>query len=164
MLVGVEFQDPDNIADSCTAGYLREADAALRPPIGALTLTKTAEFITDATGDTVRLRLFFEFCRGADEAGDAATALVSSEPPLTGFARFDALLAAIADNVASRLGAAAPRWAENPDRFLTTPWWVSPLPSARIQALRWTPTSFRRRGIYLDRADLGQDGITPLGD
>lgn len=144
----------------------QDADGASEVPpiVGALTLTETAEFIAHASADKVRLRLFFEFCRGADEAGAAALALTDGKPPPTGSARFDALLAAIAEHLASRVGAPRPRWAEDPDRFLTTPWWVSPLPSARAQARRHTPTSFRRRGIYLDRADLGQDGITLPGD
>ncbi|WP_156751371.1 hypothetical protein [Mycobacterium sp. 1245111.1] len=154
----------DRDADGAGALNPREAGFDVLPPVGSLTLTQAADLIAAAPTDKVRLRLFFEFCRGADEAGAAAMALAGCEPPSTGSARFDALLAAIAEHLASRVGVAAPEWAEGPDRFLTTPWWVSPLPSARAQALRGTPTSFRRRGIYLDRSDLGQDGVTALGD
>lgn len=128
----------------------------------ALTLTETAEFIVNARDERQRLRLFFEFCRGADESGPAALPLIDLEPPLTGSERFDALLAGIAEHIASRFGTPAPLWTATTDRFLPAPWWVSPLPSARVQAMLWTPAAFRRRGIYLDRADLTQDGVTPM--
>lgn len=134
----------------------------LQPAPSALTLTATAEFIIRAREERTRLRLFFEFCRGADESGPAALPLVDLEPPLTGSERFDALLAAVAEHVASRFGTPAPLWTATTDRFLPAPWWISPLPSARIQAMLWTPAAFRRRGIYLDRADLTQDGLTPM--
>ena len=164
MLMGMESGAQSQVEDGRAAGHPQGARTDLQPPVGALTLAETAEFIMCALDDRTRLRLFFEFCRGADEAGAAALALVTTEPALTGLRRFDALLAAAAEHLASRFGAPGPRWAEHADRFLTTPWWVSPLPSARIQAQLWTPAAFRRRGIYLDRADLGQDGITPRGD
>ncbi len=154
----------DRDADGARALHRHEAGFDVSPRVGALTLAQTAEFMAAAPTDRVRLRLFFEFCRGADEAGAAAMTLAAHEPPTTGSPRFDALLAAIAEHLASRVSTVAPEWAEAPDRFLTTPWWVSPLPSARAQALRGTPNSFRRRGIYLDRSDLGQDGIAPHGD
>jgi len=134
----------------------------LQPTDSALTLTDTAEFIAQSRDERTRLRLFFEFCRGADESGTAALPLVDPEPPLTGSGRFDALLAAIAEHITSRFGTPAPLWTATTERFLPAPWWVSPLPSARIQAMLWTPAAFRRRGIYFDRADLTQDGVTPM--
>jgi len=39
-------------------------------------------------------------------------------------------------------------------RFLETAWWVSSLPSAKVQALVHSPASFRRRGVMIDRRDL----------
>jgi hypothetical protein len=36
---------------------------------------------------------------------------------------------------------------------------VSERPSARAFAAVWTPATFRRRGIYLDRHDLTSDGM-----
>lgn len=159
MLKGVELRTVRQATDGCRP---RDARTAVQLAYSALTLTEAAEFITRTPDDRTRLRLFFEFCRGVDEAGAAALSLVDTEPHLTGLQRFDALLAAIAEHVTSRFGAPGPRWAENTDRFLTTPWWVSSLPSARVQALAGTPAAFRRRGIYLDRADLGQDGAAPM--
>ncbi|MGV7570763.1 hypothetical protein PJL70_08130 [Mycobacterium kansasii] len=136
----------------------------LTPPVQAHTLSETAEAIIRATDERTRLRIFFEFSRGADESGPAALALTSREPPLTGDSRYDALLAAIAEHLASRYGSPGPLWSCTLERFLVDegPWWISPLPSARAHAMLWTPASFRRRGIYLDRHDLTHDGVTPM--
>lgn len=125
----------------------------------ALTLSNTAAAMAETSDDATRLRVFFEFCRGADEAGLGAVALGSAEPPLIGDRRFDALLAASAEYLACRYGLPGPLWTVTLDRFLDRAWWVSPLPSGRRHALLWTPAAFRRRGIYLDRHDLTQDGV-----
>ena len=127
----------------------------------ALSLSEAATAISPHPDDNTRLRLFFEFVRGADEAGIAALPLITEEPPLTGDPRYDALLAAAAEHLSARYGLPAPLWTATADRFLTHAWWISPLPSARIYALLWTPAAFRRRGIYLDRHDLTHDGATP---
>jgi hypothetical protein len=87
------------------------------------------------------LRHFFEFTRGADEN-----------------TRFDALMAGAAEHIATHYGRPGPLWTLTIDRFLNRPWWLSGLPSARAEAVLWTPASFRRRGIYLDRHDLTHDG------
>ena len=134
----------------------------LNAPSHALPLTDTAQAITRATSDSTRLRLFFEFSRGADESGPAALPLTRDEPPLTGNPRYDALLAAIAEHITARYGRPGPLWSISTDRFLSTPWWISNLPSARTYAAVWTPASFHRRGIYLDRHDLTHDGVAPM--
>lgn len=128
----------------------------------ALTVAEAAVAIANSRDDATRLRVFFEFVRGADEAGEAALQLLIREPPLIGDHRFDALLAAAAEHLATRHGLPGPLWTITVERFLYRAWWVSSLPSARVQALLWTPASFRRRGIYLDRHDLTHDGITPV--
>lgn len=132
------------------------------PPSSALSLRDTAEAVRDHTGDATRMRIFFEFMRGADEAGIAALPLIAEEPPFTGDTRYDALLAAAAEHLSARHGLPAPLWTITADRFLATAWWISPLPSARTYALVWTPAAFRRHGIYLDRHDLTSDGATPM--
>lgn len=127
-------------------------------PARAASLAEIATAIAGRSDDATRWRLFFEFLRGADESGPAALPLTSHEPPLTGDARFDALLAAAAEHIAARYQRPGPLWTLTVDRFLPRPWWTSPLRSARTEAVLWTPPSFRRRGIYLDRHDLIQDG------
>lgn len=128
----------------------------------ALTLTDSSRAIRQAGDDRSRLRIFFEFSRGADESGPAALSLISAEPPLTSDPRYDVLLAAIAEHISARYGLPGPLWTATSDRFLEAPWWMSDLPSARTRALLWAPASFRRRGIYLDRHDLTHDGTAPM--
>ncbi len=130
----------------------------LAVPAAAASLTEIAGAIAGHDDDATRWRLFFEFLRGADELGAAALPLTTREPPLTGDARFDALLGAAAEHIAARYGRPGPLWTLTVDRFLPRPWWTSPLRSARTEAVLWTPSSFRRRGIYLERNNLTQDG------
>lgn len=135
----------------------------LSPRVQAHTLSDTAEEIIRASDERTSASDFFECGRGADESRPAALSLTSSEPPPTGDSRYDALLAAIAEHLASRYGSPGPLWSCTLERFLVEgPWWVSPLPSARAHAMLWTPASFRRRGIYLDRHDLTHDGASPM--
>ena len=109
---------------------------------------------TDAADEARRLRFVFEFLRGAQEDGHPLVLLVAAEPPSTGDVRFDALLAAIAEDLCVHAGEAPPSWVHDPSRFLDRAWWVSGLPSARAAALVHAPASFRRRGVMLDRHDL----------
>jgi hypothetical protein len=150
-------------ADAIRAVCRRQgARTDLAAPPQPLTISAAAEAIGQARDDRTRLRLFFEFVRGADESRTAALSLITDEPPATGSPRYDALLAAIAEHLAARHGLPGPLWTITTDRFLPVPWWISSLPSARSGAVVWTPASFRRRGIYLDRADLEQDGATAM--
>lgn len=152
-------------ADAIRAVRRRQgARTDLTAPPQARTIGEVAEAIGNAGDDRTRLRLFFEFVRGADESGPAALSLITDEPPIIGLQRYDALLAAAAEHIGARHGLPGPLWTITTDRFLPAPWWISSLPSARSGALVWTPASFRRRGIYLDRADLEQDGATPMAE
>lgn len=109
---------------------------------------------TDPADGERRLRFVFEFLRGVGDDGHPLALLVGAEPPLTGDDRFDALLAAIAEDRCVRAAEAPPSWVHGPGRFLDRAWWVSELPSARASALVHAPASFRRRGVMLDRHDL----------
>lgn len=129
-----------------------------------LSLADAATAMAAVGDDPTRLRIFFEFTRGADESGRAALPLIATEPPLVGDRRFDALLAAEAEHISARHGLAGPLWTATTDRFLNHAWWIANLPSARSSALIWTPAAFRRRGIYLDRHDLTHDGVIPVPD
>ena len=136
-------------ADDIRAVHRRQgARTDLAAPPVAVSLAQIAAAIAGRSGDdSTRLRLFFEFLRGADESGVAALPLTTHEPPLTGDARFDALLGAAAEYIAARNGRPGPLWTLAIDRFLARPWWTSPLPPARTEAVLWTPASFRRRGL-----------------
>ncbi len=125
-----------------------------------VTAADTGAAIGGTEGEQTRLRIFFEFIRGADEAGTSALDLIVKEPALIGDQRFDALLGgAAAEYIAARWGRPGPLWSVSIERFLDTAWWVSDLPSERAFAAVWPPAPFRRRGIYLDRHDLTNDGV-----
>jgi hypothetical protein len=149
-------------ADILSVTLHRGARTDLAAPTYALTLADIARSIAQAESERVRWRTFLEFRRGASEAGRAALPLIEDEPAPAGDLRYDALLAAAAEDVASRYCTPSPLWTITTDRFLRSAWWVSDLPSARTYALIGTPAAFRRRGIYVDRYDITQDGKTPM--
>jgi hypothetical protein len=78
--------------------------------------------------------------------------LFRDEPAPTGEARWDALLAALAEHLAAQLDLAPPEWSRS--RVLSTPWFTSSLPSKRMEALVWAPAAFRKHGVYLSARDL----------
>jgi transcriptional regulator with XRE-family HTH domain len=131
-------------------------DLDVTPDLSLYRLADVARDIAaaDAEGDARRLRLVFEFLRGAQEDGHPLVLLVAVEPPPTGDPRFDALLAAVAEDLCVHAEEVPPAWVHDPSRSLDRAWWVSDLPSARAAALVHAPASFRRRGVMLDRRDL----------
>lgn len=133
-------------------GHVLELRTA--PDPGLFRLTDLAVAVATADDDATRLRLVFEFLRATAEDGQPLILLVAAEPDLTEDPRFDALLAAIAEDLCVHAGQTPPAWVHAPSRFLDMPWWVSDLPSARAQALVHAPASYRRRGVMIDRHDL----------
>lgn len=117
-------------------------------------LADLAAEIRTTTDERRRMRLVFEFLRSAGEDGHPLLLLVATKPEPTGDPRFDALLAAAAEDLCIHALLTPPRWASGRDRFLNGFWWVSELPSARARALVHAPASYRRRGVMLDRYDL----------
>jgi transcriptional regulator with XRE-family HTH domain len=117
-------------------------------------LADLADQIRATDDERRRMRLVFEFLRGADEDGQPVQLLVAAEPAPIGDRRFDALLAAIAEDLCVHADIPPPGWVHDDDRSLDGFWWVSNLPSARARALVHTPASYRRRGVMLDRHDL----------
>jgi len=90
---------------------------------------------------------FLDEYRQAD-CGERASSL-RDEPGLTGDARWDVMLAAVAEHLAYQDDISAPLWVRKPGReWAGSVWWVVPLPSARPWALAHSPASFCRRGIF----------------
>lgn len=128
----------------------------IEPDVAVYRLADLANDIsqTDITHTESRLRLVFEFLRGAQDDEVPAALLTAVKPESTGDDRFDALLGAIAEDLCVHNGVVPPAWALEDSRFLNNAWWVSTLPSARARALVHAPASFRRRGVMIDRSDL----------
>lgn len=121
---------------------------------GLFTLADLGTALARASDEPRKLRLVFEFLRGAADDGAPLRLLVAAKPSPTGDRRFDALLAAIAEDLCVHAGTDVPAWVHDDERFLDGFWWVSDLPSARAQAVVHAPASYRRRGVMIDRADL----------
>jgi hypothetical protein len=79
----------------------------------------------------------------------AAQQMWAGEPSSTGDARVDAALAALAEHLARRDGWAVPRWARDPVREAMPWWFVTELRGLHPRALVESPSSFRRRGVFI---------------
>jgi len=75
--------------------------------------------------------------------------MVAEEPPTTGVARFDALVAATVEFACARHSNLPPKWVDSAERFLSRWWFVSGMPSLHANAIAHSPISFARRGIFL---------------
>ncbi|HZS15640.1 MAG TPA: helix-turn-helix transcriptional regulator [Candidatus Dormibacteraeota bacterium] len=79
-------------------------------------------------------------------AADVSLA-VADAPAATGDARADALAAALAEYVCALHGMPPPPWAQAP--IEVTPWWFVAGAAFHALALRESPPSFARRGIFV---------------
>jgi transcriptional regulator with XRE-family HTH domain len=83
---------------------------------------------------------------------DADRAAFFAEPSTTGDQRWDAMLAANAENLALESGLPVPPWTAG--HALPTFWFVGSTPSLRAYAFSRTPISMQVRGVMVDPADL----------
>jgi hypothetical protein len=75
-------------------------------------------------------------------------------PTPSGDTRVDAAFAAMAEYLGRRDGWAVPGWARDP-RLEAFPWWfVTELRGLHPRALVESPSSFRRRGVFITRGAL----------
>jgi hypothetical protein len=75
-------------------------------------------------------------------------------PQATGDARVDAAFAAMAEYLARRDGWAVPSWARLPGREAWPWWFVTDLRGLHPRALVESPSSFRRRGVFITSGAL----------
>ena len=86
--------------------------------------------------------------------------VLAERVPLT-CTKWDALLAAMAEHLARLHGFEQPAWVDEPERFLDTPWVLSPVPVIRMEALMYAPAAFLRHGAIPDPRDLDRRGGEP---
>ena len=84
---------------------------------------------------------------------DAQAAALATEPALTE-TRWDALLAATVEHIATLHGHEAPRWTDHPARFLREPWVMPKVDWMRSNALAFAPAAFIRHGAIPDPREL----------
>jgi transcriptional regulator with XRE-family HTH domain len=85
-------------------------------------------------------------------ADDHDRAIFFAEPSTTGDRRWDAMLAANAEDLAMRRGAPAPAWSAG--HALPTFWFVGTGTALRAYAFARSPISMQVRGVMVDPADL----------
>ncbi|MGH3167327.1 MAG: hypothetical protein ACRDN0_15730 [Trebonia sp.] len=84
----------------------------------------------------------------------AAARMWSQAPRSTGDSRVDAAFAAMAEYLARRDGWTVPAWARLPEREAWPWWFVTDLRGLHPQALVESPSSFRRRGVFITSGAL----------
>ena len=84
----------------------------------------------------------------------AAAQMWAAAPRTTGDVRVDAAFAAMAEYLARRDGWAVPPWARLPDREAWPWWFVTDLRGLHPRALVESPSSFRRRGVFITSGAL----------
>jgi hypothetical protein len=84
----------------------------------------------------------------------AAARMWFDAPRSTGDGRVDAAFAAMAEYLARRDGWTVPSWARLPEREAWPWWFVTDLRGLHPQALVESPSSFRRRGVFITSGAL----------
>jgi len=121
----------------------------------AFTLSELADHLSASLDDRRRRRLVLEFIgRYSNTPPEHRRALILEHPALTGDERWDALVGALAEHLAFHDAVDRPSWCTDDDRFLDAAWYWVDLPSVRRSATTNAPTAFRRRNVWIDRADL----------
>lgn len=86
--------------------------------------------------------------------GGARRRVLAARPVPTGSARWDALLAGLAEWLAVSVDMDPPGWVFDRGRYLERAWWVAPMPSMRAWEYAGTPMALKLRGVYLHRDSL----------
>jgi len=124
-------------------------------PSTAATITA---YLDDGADDADLLRLVIQ---AADDftalTNDAERRTFLAEPPPTGDARYDALLASVAIYLVQRASMdTTPAWTRNDSRYLPRMWWVG-LPEGsgrRAYVLQRTPAYMKARGVLFNTDNL----------
>ncbi|MEU8661250.1 hypothetical protein [Actinoplanes philippinensis] len=118
-----------------------------------MTMGVLAGHLSRQPDEKIRWKHIWEFLEEYRwEPADRQPSLFAVEPALIGEAKWDVLLAAIAEHLAAQHDLAPPDWTKA--RTLATPWFPSSLRSKRMEALVWAPAAFRKHGVYLSVRDL----------
>lgn len=127
----------------------------LAEPYSPMSLHALAEHIMRTGKEATRRKLLLEFLEEYRwESVPVRLRLLDDEPGSTGDERWDVLLAAVADHLASSDGTFEPSWAEH--RSLRQWWFPDDTPFARADALVRAPAAFRRRGVFIAEHDLAR--------
>jgi transcriptional regulator with XRE-family HTH domain len=120
---------------------------------GALTICDVARKVKsclragDPTGAWRWLLQFADDFRSCP--AEARRRLVAEAPEPVGDRAHDAAIAGLVEHLCAERGTGAPAWTSAPERF-AEPWWFpAALPALRARALRDSPISFKRHGVFV---------------
>lgn len=120
-----------------------------------MTIDQLASLVANTIEVEQRRLLFAEFLEEFQHEPRAVRQqLISDEPATTGWPEWDALLAGLAEHLATTEGLTPPDWVDDLSRFLAEPWCYFDLPFFRAEAERETPESFARRGVLIRAVEL----------
>ncbi|WP_433458323.1 hypothetical protein [Micromonospora sp. CA-248212] len=118
-----------------------------------MSLTRLATHLASADTDRIRWKLVWEFLEEYRwEPAETRAGLLRDEPGPIGDARWDALLAALAEHLLAQADLAPPAWVDA--RVLRPAWFPAELAIHQADVLAWAPAAFRKHGVYLSVHDL----------
>jgi hypothetical protein len=91
------------------------------------------------------------------ESSDSAYRMLGDEPPDTNNARFDALLAAVAEYLSNQyVRKPAPNWVSHPKRILAEPYFTSTSQAPEMQEwlIHSSPAEFKNHNIFTESRPL----------
>ncbi|MEO1062430.1 MAG: hypothetical protein AAFZ07_13520 [Actinomycetota bacterium] len=123
----------------------------------ALTAHSLAELVADgiqrAETRGQMLRWVRQFIADAERSNERAAAIADPPDP-TGDARWDALIAGVAEDIAWRHQLDVPPWVRDPWRTLDTWWFVTRFESMHPTAFVNTPPTISAHGVFIGRDSL----------
>lgn len=142
----------DRLAQACGFDLSHEATPRVRR--GALPIAQIASQVrsmVERSFSSDAWRLLIEFADDFRGSGlTSQRSMVREAPELTGDSRFDAALAGLVEFLCSEIERPHPAWTEERERFVEPWWFVSGLPGYEAMALRDSPVSFARHGVFIN--------------
>ncbi|MCL4445692.1 MAG: hypothetical protein M1134_02280 [Actinobacteria bacterium] len=126
---------------------------------GALPIAQVAERIARSLKEgqeRTAWRWLMQFIDDFSGSSPRGRASLVRDPPteFTGDRRYDAALAALVEHLCVKFDVTIPSWTDDP-RCFAEPWWfVAGLPGYRAVALRDSPISFKRHGVFVTKNAL----------
>ena len=132
-----------------------DSESGYAEPLSARELAHNVKVALDAGSSKEAWRWIMQFLddfRSCVASGQVP--LITERPELTGDRRYDAAIAAPVEHLCASVSMTIPQWTSDPERF-SEPWWfVAELPGYRWSALRDSPISFKRHGVFITKREL----------
>lgn len=134
-------------------GYSLIAIPTKKPSVAQFTLS-IARTLAD-NKETRAFRLFVQLNDNLTSVTpDICLALCIAPPPLTGYPRYDALIAGLVEFHLSLESLPIPTWVREPNRKLKSRWIVDPYVISKASILKQTPAAFLRHNVLINKSEL----------